>query len=209
MQLSQTDQRADSTHEQKKFLRTHYSKIRKELGGQERDRQSSSLVRTASSLPEFKNCKMLLCYYPIGNEPSILPLAKLAIDMGKTLAFPISDTQTHTLSFRVVTSLDQLKLGAYNICEPTDDLPEISDTSEAICIVPALAFDLNGYRLGYGKGFYDRFLSNFCGISIGLTYTQSLTQILPHDATDLPVDIIITQGRVYNVKRSTEKQAKI
>ena len=208
MQLSQAKPQINSIYEQKKFLRAHYTQKRKELGQDERMRQSDALVLSVSSHSCFIRSNTILCYYPIEEEPSILPLANIALSLGKTVAFPISNTKDHTLSFRSVKDLSQLKSGAYRIPEPTANMPEISDFSESLCIVPALAFDLRGYRIGYGKGFYDRFLSTFNGVSLGLAYDKFVTDVLPHDATDQNVDIIITEGRVYNVKKLLQQETK-
>lgn len=77
---------------------------------------------------------------------------------------------------------------------------EVDDFSKSICIVPAIAYDKFGYRLGYGKGYYDRFLSAYHGICIGVQYDELVCEKLFIDKYDVPVDYIITQNGVFSTK---------
>ena len=96
-------------------------------------------------------------------------------------------------------SLDDVKIGAFGVREPDVNFCTlVDDYTNAICIVPAIAFDKSGYRLGYGKGYYDRFLCNFDGISIGISYDECITQKLCVDSFDIPVDYIVTQSGVFS-----------
>ena len=83
--------------------------------------------------------------------------------------------------------------GAYGIPEPSDKMEVVTDFSECICIVPGLVFDLSGHRLGYGKGYYDRFLKDFTGYSVGLVYSEFILDKLPCEPTDRAVDLMITE----------------
>ena len=87
-----------------------------------------------------------------------------------------------------------LKNGLYGVLEPdpSRSRPALSG-GNALCIVPGLGFDSKGYRLGYGKGYYDRFLSGFHGITVGLCYSACTKWMLPHGYYDRPVDILITE----------------
>ena len=121
-----------------------------------------------------------------------MPLFNIAKDREIKVAFPISIKDLSVLDFRVVSSFDELSIGAYNICEPSENSEKAIFSDRSICIVPALAFDRSGNRLGYGKGFYDRFLNSFTGLSVGVTFDELLCDTLPTDAYDVPVNIIIT-----------------
>ena len=123
------------------------------------------------------------------------------------MAFPISDPKTCTLSFRLVSSLSELSPGAYGIFEPTADAPFAENDFLTLCVVPAVSFDRFGFRLGYGKGFYDRFLADFHGKSVGLIDSRLLTDSLPRDEFDKSVDLIITEREEwipYEINESTE-----
>jgi 5-formyltetrahydrofolate cyclo-ligase len=123
-----------------------------------------------------------------------------ALKLKKSIAFPISLTDSLTLDFRTVSSLDELESGAYGIKEPREDSPKAILSERTLCVVPALAFDKQGFRLGYGKGYYDRFLKNFQGVSIGLCKDDFLADSLPTDKNDIPVDILITDTGAFERK---------
>lgn len=140
----------------------------------------------------YIDAQYLLVYYPVKNEPNVLLIAENALKEGKKVAFPISNTNEFTLTFGVIDSLDQLFCGAYSIPEPPIDALKYVDNDNTLCIVPGLAFDRNGKRIGYGKGYYDRFLKDFRGISVGLCYSQFLIDSLPVDDYDISVDMVIS-----------------
>ena len=91
-------------------------------------------------------------------------------------------------------SLDDLKPGTFGVREPDADKSRLYDcTGRPICIVPGLSFDRWGYRLGYGKGYYDRFLTRYVGWTVGLCYSECVQYKLPHGRFDKPVDRLITE----------------
>ncbi len=188
MPLSQTDAVA-----RKRELRRHYRAIRRSLSLEERSAAEAIICEQLCSLPCFGEAKTILAYYPIGDEPNLLPVLEEAFLLGKQVAFPVCDPATSTMVFRIVPSLSALRVGAHGIPEPCDDCPVLSDFSGALCIVPALAFDLCGYRIGYGKGYYDRFLEKVAVKTIGATYHALMTEALPHEPTDRAVSILMTE----------------
>ena len=110
------------------------------------------------------------------------------------------------MSFHLVNDLNELQNGKFSLKEPDINLPkwEYNDDfkSDAICIIPALAFDEAGYRLGYGKGYYDRFLSGKNITRIGVVYSEFIIDKLPLGRYDLPVDFIVTEkGIISNSKK--------
>jgi 5-formyltetrahydrofolate cyclo-ligase len=98
------------------------------------------------------------------------------------------------MRFYVFSSLDELETGAYNIPEPNAECPEITETDNALCIVPGLAFVKSGHRIGFGRGYYDRFLSGFKGISCGVCFDEFILESIPCEPTDIPVELLITQS---------------
>lgn len=178
---------------EKKLLRTQYLQLRGALSPEQKQQMDEALRQTVLALPEFQSCGCLLCYAPTRGEIDLLPLARQALAMGKEVAFPISHTEDCTLTFHTVTSLDQLTVGAYGILEPPKDAPKAQNHPKTLCLVPALSFDREGYRLGYGKGYYDRFLPTFRGMSVGLIYSDCLSNRLPRNETDRPVHRIFTE----------------
>lgn len=187
----------------KKEARKYLSELRNSLTESQRKEKSEKICDRIIASDEFSRCKLLLVYYPIKSEVNILPLIQKAFELGKEIAFPISKKSSYQLDFRKVNSLQELSVGAYGICEPYESAPLPAlpiKKEEALCIVPALALDKNGGRLGYGKGFYDRFLKNFNGISLGVVFNELLCDYLPTEPTDIPLDIIITDTGSVTIK---------
>ena len=182
----------------KPTVRSHFRAIRKEISEDRKSSLDSALVSIISELPEFISADTLLMYYPVRNEPNILSLTKIALSLGKRVAFPISHTESHTLTFHCIGDLSDLNIGAYGIPEPDHSLPMITEFSCSICIVPGMSFDKSRHRLGYGGGYYDRFLAEYDGYSIGATYSLLLADELPTDEYDLAVDKVITEEGVVN-----------
>ena len=101
------------------------------------------------------------------------------------------------MTFHTVTSLSQLNEGKYGISEPDSALPQPIINEYTVCIVPGLAFTPDGGRLGYGGGFYDRFLADNPGVyTIALAFDAMIVDELPLSAHDLKVDSIVTEERM-------------
>ena len=160
---------------------------------------SSAITDSIKKLDAFLHSNTVLMFYPIGSEIDILPLFDAAKSLGKRIAFPCS-CAGGVLVFRYVNELCELAARTYNIPEPEISAAEVVDFSDSVCITPALAFDTDGYRIGYGGGYYDRFLANYDGTSIGVAYDDLIINDVPRDKFDLPVDIIITERRQICVK---------
>ena len=190
----------DTTFLSKSEARAYFSAMRTSLDDNARKSKSLAICKKISELPFFSECDALFLYSPIKSEANPMPLFELAQKHNIRVAFPISIKDSCTLDFRFVDSLDELCLGAYNIQEPSNDCQTAIYTERSICIVPALAFDKSGNRLGYGKGFYDRFLKDFTGTSIGITFSELKCDTLPAEITDIPVDIIITDKESVKIK---------
>ena len=140
-----------------------------------------------------------------------MPIAVSALEAGRTVAFPRCrnlEDGTHHMDFHIVTSLDQLEIGSYGIREPFADLPiyDVTASEKAVIIVPALSYDRMGFRLGYGGGYYDRYLSDFKGTRVGFAYSRFVCPKLPRSRYDLPVDVLVTERRVTAIERTRAHQ---
>ena len=179
------------------------SELRKEMKAKRAELASDGYRTTAGEtiahkileLDEFLAADTVLTFYPVGNEIDVLPIFEAAKSLGKAVAFPCS-LEGGKLLFREINDLSEMKGIAHNIPEPTDQSVAVSDFKSSVCITPALAFDTDGYRIGYGGGYYDRFLSSYIGTSIGVAYDEMICDSLPRDEYDLTVDIIITERRI-------------
>lgn len=180
-------------------IRAEYSQKRSDMSRDEKARRDELICTAAASLVSFRYAEYVLLYAAMENEIDVYKLAEAALAKGKKVAFPISDKETHTMVYRFVDSLDELTVGTYGILEPPADNPAYDPETSvggAVCFVPGLVYDRAGYRLGYGKGFYDRYLSRFHGCSIGVIYSDYILQSVPRGRYDLSVDILLTEKGV-------------
>ncbi len=183
---------------EKQRLREERLAARETLSEQERCVLDDCITQKLLETPEYSEATTVLTYVSVSSEVSTRMFIECALRDGKTVAVPRC-LPGHRLEFVAITSLDQLVPAPFNLLEPSKDLSALTENhmNNSICIVPALLVDTKGYRLGYGAGFYDRFLSTYPGKKICLAYQQNLIRTtLPHTAFDVAVDMVITESDV-------------
>ncbi len=188
----------DTTALEKQRLREERLAVREALTEQERSVLDDRITQKLLATSEYVEATTVLTYVSVSSEVSTRMIIESALRDGKTVAVPRC-LPGHCLEFVAIASLEQLVAAPFNLLEPSRELPALTEDqmSNAICIVPALLVDTKGYRLGYGAGFYDRFLSTYPGKKICLAYQQNLSQtMLPHTASDVAVDVVITESDV-------------
>jgi 5-formyltetrahydrofolate cyclo-ligase len=153
------------------------------------------------SIEEYQRSKSLGVYYPIGSEVQTFELIKHSLNNNKIVSLPkITDSMTIEFFKIIEDSFEKISFrkGRYGIFEPsisTDTIDKID-----MLIIPGIAFDLNGNRIGYGKGYYDRFLSSKKSkYNIGLAYEIQVLNNIPNNELDVPVDIIVTEKRIIRI----------
>lgn len=183
---------------EKQRLREERLAARETLSEQERCVLDESITQKLLATPEYAEATTVLTYVSVSSEVSTRMIIERALCDGKTVAVPRC-LPGHRLEFVVITSLDQLVPAPFNLLKPSKDLSALAEEqmNATICIAPALLVDTKGYRLGYGAGFYDRFLSTYSGKKICLAYQHNLSKtMLPHTEFDVPVDMVITESGV-------------
>lgn len=143
----------------------------------------------------FRKAGCLALYSPIHNEVDTAEVARQAIIDGKLLVYP--RVQGAVLEFIVVHHLDELVPGYMGVLEPTGR-EVVSTTVVDVLVVPGVAFDLAGYRLGYGQGYYDRALAacrRNC-LKVGFAYEQQLVATLPTEGHDESLSALMTENRI-------------
>lgn len=186
----------DTAALEKQRLREEHLAAREVLSEQERSVLDNRITQKLLATSEYAEATTVLTYVSVSSEVSTRMFIECALRDGKTVAVPRC-LPGHCLEFVVITSLDQLVAASFNLLEPSKDLSALTEDqmNDSICIVPALLVDTKGYRLGYGAGFYDRFLSTYSGKKICLVYQQNLSKTtLPHTEFDVPVDMVITDS---------------
>ncbi len=183
-----------SVRDKKIELRLVYRERRRALSPEQKAALDADISRRLLSLAGFRYADAVLSYIPLPEEVDITPVNEAALESGKLLALPRCLPGTPTMEFRTVASLTALNRGQFSIMEPDERCPlwQYGDSRNVICIVPALAYDLSGFRLGYGKGYYDRYLSSKEITKVGVVYNSFITKNLPRGRYDLSVDLIVT-----------------
>lgn len=185
--------------EKKDQLRSQYKALRAAISEKERAERDNTICQSALALISFRYADIVLLYAPMEQEINVYPIAEAALRKGKKVAFPRCNTSSKTMQYHFVESLSDLSISTYGIREPDAALP-IYDQSvhsgSAICFIPGLVFDRHGYRLGYGKGFYDRYLSAFRGCRIGVIYSDCIIPEVPRGRYDIRSDILLTEKNV-------------
>ena len=170
--------------------RIEYKNIRKTVNKM----LSNDIVTLLLSMKEYQEAKTVIIYYPLTDEINTISIIENALKVHKLVALP--KCTDDIMDFYYIDNLSDLKKGKYNIMEPVSN-KKVTEFTNSICIVPGIAFDKYYHRLGYGKGYYDRFLKNYPGLKIGLCYEQLFINKISTDTFDIPVDIIITEKRIY------------
>lgn len=193
----------------KQKLRAESKLYRNELSSNEKAELDSKISDRLFNTWQYKSCEVLLTYVSTEIEVETREIISRALADGKRVAVPRCIDNTRLMDFYFIKDFDYLESGYMGVLEPIPEKCEkMTDFSEGLCIVPALMFDLYGYRLGYGKGYYDRFLSNFCGETLGICYNRCVREKLPHGKFDKCVERIITQSRIITVKNAKGGSAK-
>ena len=195
-------------HNVKQELRAKLRARRDAIPTDQAKEQGARLCKHLISSPLFQNTDLILLYAPIKNEVNILHLVREARTKNIPVAFPVCDPETNTMVFRILDVDKRLNPGAHNIPEPPQDAPIAVPTNRTLCVVPGLAFTLDGVRMGYGKGYYDRFLKDFPGITVGATYEAMLCKRLPSESHDLPVSYLATERGIIRCKRKKIEKKK-
>ncbi|WP_124099682.1 5-formyltetrahydrofolate cyclo-ligase [Ruminococcus sp. Marseille-P6503] len=192
----------------KSALRVYFKNIRGKMTHAEKNSKDSRIFSKLVGIPEFASAGDILTYVSSDIEVDTEKIISYSFDQGKSVYAPRCVRNTNIMRFYRITGFDDLEAGYFGIREPKKHCEELKESQSQICLVPALSYDAKGYRLGFGKGFYDRFLPQFRGISIGLCYDSCISDQLPGLAHDMPVSILVTETKIirFSNYERTDKQ---
>ena len=150
---------------------------------------SKQILKNLKKISEFRNAKKIACYSPIGSEVRTQDLMQEILSQGKDLFLP--KVEGGNLSFRKISSFKDVEKGKFDIMEPKEDCPKAEEIQ--VILVPTVGISRQGYRLGYGYGFYDRFLGANKIPSISLVYAKQIVKSIPHSEHDAKIDWIVSE----------------
>ena len=186
----------------KTTLRRHFAALRDSLPPEERTAAENLIRDRLFSLPAWKHSPLICGYMSTRSELDMMPIWERAVAEGKSYALPVTVTNARAgqMIFRRLPGFcpHTLISARFGISEPSEACPALSlqDFSGALILVPGLAFDEDGFRVGYGGGYYDRFLaalrqSSIPVTTVGLLFSVCRAERLPRESHDIPVDYLL------------------
>lgn len=167
---------------EKKELREKYLALRKMLPRRE--------LHLGTDINEaLKDARVIFCYVSFGSEIATHSFIGELIAANKIVVVPRCDDLSGSMSAVAISSLSELSKGAFGILEPCGK--PVEKTAIDAAVIPGAAFDMCGFRLGYGKGYYDRFLAGISPIKIGVCHRELYVDRLPHTALDINADTVV------------------
>ncbi len=183
-------------------LRMQFRAIREEMEPAARAQADISIADTVRSLWQYRASQQILVYVSTPIEVDTYRIIAQAWEDGKRVAVPRCVPDTRNMDFYYIESMDDLSPGSFGVLEPQEDPARlVKDFSQAMCLIPAFSYDYAGYRLGYGKGYYDRFLARFTGHMVGICYSSCVRRYLPHGRFDRPVQLLVTENYIRRTGR--------
>jgi 5-formyltetrahydrofolate cyclo-ligase len=184
----------------KSALRAQMRAELKKMSPAEQAADSRKICARLQAQPVWKSARAVLLFAPLPDEPDLWPLLPEALASGKTVCLPRFDAETTGYVPCQITNLDSdLRVGQFGIREPTDTCAKIPPNRLDLILAPGIAFDLNGYRLGRGKGFYDRLLAGYHGLTCGVAYDRQIVDGIPFESHDVRLNCLLTPARWHLV----------
>lgn len=149
------------------------------------------LVEQFLALPQVEQAETVMLFCGVGRELDTMPVLEALLTRGKRVAYPVCLPERQ-MEARAVAGPEQLVPGAFGIPAPGEDCPVVDKRDIGLVLVPCIMCDREGYRLGYGGGYYDRWLADFEGYTVCICPVERLADRLPRDGFDVPVDLVLT-----------------
>lgn len=193
----------------KKNLRTKFRALRENLDKDKKQLMDEKILKNISILNIYKSSRVVFTYVSKNIEVDTHSLMEKCWKNNKKVAVPKCIPETRSMEFYIVNSFEDLEKSTFGLMEPiTEKCEKVTDFSEGLCVVPGFCFDNEGFRLGYGYGYYDRFLQNFKGSTLGICYANCIIPKLPHGRFDRPVDILLTDRYIKEINNKTKRLFK-
>ena len=165
-------------------------------GLKDRADKSAAICENVLSMPEYEAAKCVMLYMPIRSEADVRGVMEAALKSGKRVCLPVC-RENGGMDAVEYTGKDCMITGAFGVEEPQGNviLPQQID----LILCPGLAFDRDGGRLGYGKGYYDRYSEKVHAFLAGICYTECIVEKVPVNAWDKPVQAVVTQTGILRM----------
>ncbi len=190
----------------KQTLRRQFLTVRNQLDRASRAQWSQEICTVLHTFQPLQQAETVAAYYPLGSEVDLRPLLNLWEQEGKRIALPIS-YQNGKMVFHEA-KLEELEQGMYGIFQPPPRSAVIMPKEIDCIITPGVAFDSAGGRIGYGKGYYDRILQQYAGLTVGACFAAQITDSVSAEPHDVPLQYLAHERGIYQVgkDRTNERQ---
>ncbi len=172
---------------------------RKEMSAAQVKEKSQKISKLFLDSSIYQAAKQLMIYMPLGNEVDTEVIVQSAFTDGKQLLFPVTDAESGELTPYYADENTEFKKGAFSVNEPQSerkaDIKKID-----VVVVPGIAFDRKGNRVGFGKGCYDKFLSKTDAVRVGICYDFQLCEAIETNENDVKMDFLITENELIMLK---------
>ncbi|MDF2700112.1 MAG: 5-formyltetrahydrofolate cyclo-ligase [Haloplasmataceae bacterium] len=179
----------------KKALREQYLNIRNQLDSKEIRLNSNLIIENVKKQFDLNQYNCFAFYMPLGKEVNIKPLIEELLNKNKKIVLPKVLDKT-TMEFFPITDLSDVHLSKFKILEPNNN-QKMPKNDIDLMFIPGIAFNHAKYRLGFGAGFYDRYLSDYKNIKVGICYEFQVIKDNFADDFDIPMNLIITENHVH------------
>jgi 5-formyltetrahydrofolate cyclo-ligase len=177
-------------------------KSRRSLPGQTIGSLSAEVARRLFELPEFSDAETIAAYVAKKDEVQTSEIIAAALSSRKKVIVPRAEASTTQLRFCQIRSLADLAPGSFGVLEPPDGAQETPLSDAELVLVPVVAWDEEGHRLGYGRGYFDRALKRRGdALAVGLALESQRYPSVPHGQDDVPLDVIISERRTLRPRR--------
>jgi 5-formyltetrahydrofolate cyclo-ligase len=185
-----------TTTEQKHLLRLRLSETEAAWSPEQRRRSDEALLSRFLALPQVQKSAGILLFYGMGAEPDTRKLLPALRKQGKAVALPRCLPERR-MEFRLYQGEERMVRHSYGMLEPSDNCPLMRPGKAQLALIPAVCYDQSCLRLGRGGGYYDRFLAEYDGYTVGLCREAFLQSACPEEAHDRRVDLVLTEERIF------------
>ena len=185
---------------EKQEIRKKFKKMRDEMSPAQAADLSVCICENIITSRLFASVSLLYAYHPLGNEVDVRPAVLEAWRLGKRVAFP--KVFGDEMRYFEVSSFEEFSKGAFGVMEPCTEHPvDWRSDRSALVLTPGVVFDRNGNRMGFGKGYYDRYFSgdHDC-VLLGVAYELQMADQLPAGKLDVPLPWLVTENKLQNSK---------
>lgn len=196
---------------EKKALREEAHAVRATIPAAARAEKSAAILDRLRSMPEIQEANDVFCFVSFRNEVNTHPILEYLLQQGKRVYIPYIHEKNRNMRASELRSFTELERGFFGVLEHKNEFVRLTDIDAIdLVITPGLFFDLEGYRVGYGGGFFDGFFASFTTPvnKIGICFQEQIRDELPRASHDIPVDWIVTDERTYHPAGARSKSTQ-